>query len=393
MDKKIIYIFLLVIFVSCSTSNKAKKYWEKEVVNQYNKEYISFKVNKYDNQTKIYDSIIYYVKKSTPGYFAVNKYVKYSILKKDSAKIVDLMSDELILTQKSDSIGYFLCEGIVMGNAMDYYYLFNAENKYLLPSFKFISSQNIDGIKYKILSFDNNNQFTKDESTGEWIQNHNEVSLFVNKKTKLVDRIDITQIENNTIIDYVNYYFSDYNYDNHDSLLSSFFDFNRKEYNNFDKILDERWYIFEEDNENNDSVLNDQFLNYPIVSLDGDTTSIKEFGGWLLLDFWFVGCKPCLESFIIFSEEKQKYGELFLEREGIKVLSINPISSNSNLIRKTIEKFEITDHFYHAKGMDKLLPTIKYMPRFLLVSPDRKIVYNSNKLGDYSEIIKILRSY
>ena len=84
--KKIIYLLIAILFVSCS-SYRANKYWEKEIVNKYDKENISFKVKEYYQATNGYDSLIYYVKKTDQKYFAVDENVRYSILKEDSAKV------------------------------------------------------------------------------------------------------------------------------------------------------------------------------------------------------------------------------------------------------------------------------------------------------------------
>lgn len=393
--KKIIYLLIAILFVSCS-SYRANKYWEKEIVNKYDKENISFKVKEYYQATNGYDSLIYYVKKTDQKYFAVDENVRYSILKEDSAKVVDLMYDELTITLKSDSIEYMLCQGMIKGrNVVNYYFLFSPENKKTFPNFKNIKAKNIDGTKYKILSFDNKRIYTKDNSTGEWIPNFSEVFLFVNNKTKLVERIETRKIKNNefdTINEDMTYYFSDYNYNNHDSYVDSLFDFNRKEYSYFKKNYGDKRLISDERAEEKDTIMNDKILNYPILRLSGDTTTIKELDGWLLLDFWFIGCKPCMESFAHLSKEKQENGELVLEKENIKVLLINPLSSNSDMIRKTIDKFNLTEYFYHSRDINKLLP-ISHMPHLFLISPDKKIVYIAHGMADYTEILKIVHTY
>lgn len=47
-----------------------------------------------------------------------------------------------------------------------------------------------------------------------------------------------------------------------------------------------------------------QFLNQ-----NGDTISVKDFKGkYVLIDFWFAGCKPCRQSMQKFSDLVEEYG-------------------------------------------------------------------------------------
>lgn len=394
--KKIIYLLIAILFVSCS-SYRANKYWEKEIVNKYDKENISFKVKGYYHDIGVYDSLRCYNNRLNPKYLVIDENVRYILFKEDSLKLVDLMMDELCISLKSDSDDYYNIYKVQIyyGYIGFYNYLLDIKNKNFTPKFKSIKSETFEGVKYKVLSYDIKNQFTQDNSTGEWIPNFSEVFLFVNNKTKLVERIETRKIKNNefdTINEDMTYYFSDYNYNNHDSYVDSLFDFNRKEYSYFKKNYGDKRLISDERAEEKDTIMNDKILNYPILSLSGDTATIKELDGWLLLDFWFIGCKPCMESFAHLSKEKQENGELVLEKENIKVLLINPLSSNSDMIRKTIDKFNLTEYFYHSRDINKLLP-ISHMPHLFLISPDKKIVYIAHGMADYTEILKIVHTY
>ncbi len=319
------------------------------------------------------------------------------MFKEDSLKLVDLISDELYISLRTDPDNYYYIykDQVYYGYAEHYNYLLDIKDKDLTPRFKKIKTKTIDGIRYRVLSYDIKNHFTQDYLTGEVIPNFSEITLYIDNQTKLVQRIERKKIKNNkfdTINDDLTYYFSDYDYSSHDYLIDSLFDFNSEEYSYFKRLFGDKRYIQEEEADDKDTIMNDIILNHPIISLGGDTTTIKDLNGWLLLDFWFIGCGPCMNLFDILSKEKQEQGGLALEKEGIKVLLINPLSSNNKLIEKTIEKFDLRDYFYHSRGINKHL-SISRMPHLFLISPDKKIVYTSHGLVDYSKILNIVNSY
>ena len=44
---------------------------------------------------------------------------------------------------------------------------------------------------------------------------------------------------------------------------------------------------------------------------------------------------------------------------------------------------------YHAKGINRYF-YIKSMPYYILISPDKRIVYKTKNLGNYSELLEKL---
>ena len=78
------------------------------------------------------------------------------------------------------------------------------------------------------------------------------------------------------------------------------------------------------------------------MNLDGDTTTLAENKGWVLLNVWTINCGPCIENL-------QNYGRV-LEYEGIKIMAVNQSSDNMELIRSIGEKTGTAVLCTQAKG-------------------------------------------
>jgi hypothetical protein len=50
---------------------------------------------------------------------------------------------------------------------------------------------------------------------------------------------------------------------------------------------------------------------------------------FLLLDFWFFGCKSCKNWIYGLKHERDSLEYLVLEKKGIKIMSINALSDNA----------------------------------------------------------------
>lgn len=62
------------------------------------------------------------------------------------------------------------------------------------------------------------------------------------------------------------------------------------------------------------------------------TPYLLEF--FLLLDFWFFGCKSCKNWIYGLKHESDSLEYLVLEKKGIKIMSINALSDNAEKNRK-----------------------------------------------------------
>ncbi len=138
--------------------------------------------------------------------------------------------------------------------------------------------------------------------------------------------------------------------------------------------------------------MNDQILNFPIVNLTGETITIREQSGWLLLDFWQFGCPSCFAQFKKFAQENDSLGSTILEQNKVSILSIHPYSDNMDKMGQIGEKYKVSKYLYSAKGMNGQLEIVGY-PTYYLISPDKEIVLKLKRLEDYSKIIQVINNH
>ena len=142
---------------------------------------------------------------------------------------------------------------------------------------------------------------------------------------------------------------------------------------------------------NNKTITND-LLNYPLVDLEGSKTVIAEIEGWILLNFWSANCSPCVAHLKELGHEKDSLGHYWLENKGVKIMAINHLSNNAELIASITEKTGTSDITYMANGMGGVIniPSLGY---YYLISPDKQIVYETYNLGDYSELLRAISNF
>ena len=211
------------------------------------------------------------------------------------------------------------------------------------------------------------------------------VESYINNGTNFLDSIymewngdDFIVLENLT--------FYDVSYENRQGYIDSIFNFNNTEYSSYSRYDEFTMPLMTLSNQ-----MSQGLLDYPLVNLDGDTTFIREQEGWILLNLWTTNCGPCLQHLKEYSHEKDSLGYRILENEGIKILAIEHRSSNLEHIRQIVSKYNSEDITYSAKdiGIVVNIPTLGY---YYLVSPNKEIVYETGDLGDYEEILKIIRN-
>jgi thiol-disulfide isomerase/thioredoxin len=122
-------------------------------------------------------------------------------------------------------------------------------------------------------------------------------------------------------------------------------------------------------------------LNDSTISL-GDTSDKK----FVLVDYYFAGCKPCNHNLPKLEKLKSKYGDKLI------VIGINPVDSKE----KTLEhqrKHEITNAIIYGKAA---LATRTYFglsvtqmgfPYYIIISPEGKIIYESGNTNGWNRKI------
>jgi thiol-disulfide isomerase/thioredoxin len=106
------------------------------------------------------------------------------------------------------------------------------------------------------------------------------------------------------------------------------------------------------------------------VTETGDTVSIAYYNtGYILLDFWYSSCEPCLKALPEINQMAKDYSE-----EGLTVMGINCIDKaiSASLAAKLRAK-NITIPLLFG-GRD-LLQSLKMnaFPTYILITPDRKV--------------------
>ena len=211
------------------------------------------------------------------------------------------------------------------------------------------------------------------------------VTSFVNNETNFLDSLYMEQNldDGSTVRRYMTFY--DVSYENRQGYIDSIFDFSNVEYTSYSKYDEFTMPVKTLSNQ-----MSQGLLDYPLVNLEGDTTSIREQDGWILLNFWTTNCGPCLQHLKEYSHEKDSLGYRILENEGIKILAIEHRSNNLEHIRQIASKSNSENIVYSAKDIMTVIniPTLGY---YYLVSPNKEIVYETGDLGDYEEIINKLK--
>ena len=244
-----------------------------------------------------------------------------------------------------------------------------AESMNLTQVFTDVEKREIDGEPYNIYKFDN------DERS---------VCFYVNATTNIMDSAYCEVFEYHSK-DHFTFY--DFNYDSRQTYIDSIFNFENKEYEKYSRYNmatpSSYWSI--------DTIVTDKLLDFPLVDLMNDTTSLREHEGWILLNFWTFNYESCMKQLERYAQEKDSLGYRIIEKEGVKIMAIEHRSNNMEYIEKVAKKFDGDDIIYSGKEIYSAIE-IPYFGYYYLISPDKKFFFRTSKLEDYEEILKLIRS-
>ena len=240
-----------------------------------------------------------------------------------------------------------------------------AESMNLTQVFTDVEKREIDGELYNVYKFDN------DERS---------VCFYVNATTNIMDSAYCEVFEYHSKDHYT---FYDFNYDNRQTYIDSIFNFENKEYEKYSRYNmatpSPYWSI--------DTIVTDKLLDFPLVDLMNDTTSLREHEGWILLNFWTFNYESCMKQLERYAQEKDSLGYRIIEKEGVKIMAINYLSNNMKYIEKVAKRFDCDDIIYSGKEIYSVIYPSCY---YYLISPDKKVVLTTNKLEDYEEILRLI---
>ena len=386
-------ILLFVVLFSCMTTsaqttikdalqNYAKFKRQAETLADEHK-WVSFKYKDihYSGDSLLFEEeselIIKYDGKNSSLFYNINSIEWFYLLDKDYYKKIEKPEGSLIKYENTifdfdryyDALGKY---GFIPRFFIDIpYYIYPisfAESMDMTQIFNEIEEREIDGELYNVYKFDNNER---------------RVRFYVNAATNIMDSAytEIYQYSSK-----VYYTFYDFSFENRQSYIDSIFNFDNKEYEKYSKydiVNSEPYYSF-------DTIVTDKLLDFPLVDLNNDTTTLREQEGWVLLNFCTITCDYSMRQLDRYAKEKDSLGYRILEKEGIKIMAIEHKSNNMEYIEKYAKRHHSEDITYSAKGIFNAID-VNWWECYYLISPDKKVVYRAEKMGDYSEIINKLK--
>lgn len=134
-----------------------------------------------------------------------------------------------------------------------------------------------------------------------------------------------------------------------------------------------------------------KLASFELQDLNNKKTSIQNENGWVLLDIWEFGCKGCYAGFKRMGQQIDSIGQTVLQTNGVKVICVNPMSDNMELIAKVADKYNVHDLLYAGKGLTALISIPSY-PTYYLISPKKEVVKKGTHFFD-EEILDAIKQY
>ena len=365
------------------------------------KDFISYKVEKLSYLDDKVDTVVMHLynhntKKKANRYLALYYLSKrfdteevYKIRKKNVI-IIDKRTNEFICSKKGNAPFWHSRELITKYYLPEFIYYVPFLSSILNnPSIGYSKDSIIDGKHFKFFYYK-----TRLKTFVDYNQSYYNIVALCFNSQNLLESIDVnlavpySDFLKEVIPKRITYKFTEYSFEDRNNYYDSIFNQNNTIYTKYSKH-DDKNPPYSYLSNTKDTILTDYLLDYPIVNLKGDTTTIRKEEGWLLLDFWFFGCKSCKEWIYSLKQQRDSLGYTVLENNGIKIMSINALSDNVDKIEKEMINLDAQNFSYHAKGINRYF-YIKSMPYYILISPDKRIVYKTKNLGNYSELLEKL---
>lgn len=391
-------------YATCQTSDKIKSYLFRanELSDKY--EWLSFDAHWETYADSVFSwerdiKVILHYNRKNPIIF-VNETTEYGDIffkmTKDNIEIIDESNNNIIVYKNFHIFtDLYHCFGI----QQELYSYFNYIGYYIMPMQNKLRTEmyvptkprgQYDKERITIEGRSFTNYKSSHESLdilnyGVW--NENEYS-FVDDNTGLLDSVYHTSVYSKNPIFYERFYKMDnFDFSDRQNLIDSIFNLDNQRYKHFNYH-----YNSNPDYYSKNKKINTEILNYPLVDINCDTTTIKEYDNWILLNFWRFSCGPCLKNMKNYKHEKDSLGYRVLENNDIRIYAINYESNNMEQLSKLAEKDDSKDIMYSAKGIKQHI-NLPFQGYYYLISPKKEIVYETSHLGDYSELLKAKAEY
>lgn len=405
--KRLCIAVLLLTMASCGPVKREMQYVKDAKAAVGDAEWLNFDVaNNWDTiggvSTPYCFSVLSHLDDKDPYYVVAEiEIMRYTMIKGNEALVVDGMNRELcrFVGGKDDETGWF--EQISYEKAAQLEYLSfytilfpkKVRNLNVLPLIERIVDTTLSGIAYRKYEAKHSPKRLWNDDTNEFdIPLQYASQIWLNLATNQLDSVSVRCVSDFRFGKKEYYRVSGVNHENKSSFVNSLFNFDNPIYAEYTRHT-ESFPPFSRIGSPNES-MDEAVLLFPFVGLRQDTVSLGQAEGWLLLDVWQFGCLPCYQSFERLQCERDSLGHGVLEGEGIRIIAANAKSDNMELIANVAEKYNSLDLLYAGKGLTGVLSLVNHaFPSYYLISPEKEIVWRSNFLGDYSELLQAKANY
>jgi thiol-disulfide isomerase/thioredoxin len=128
-------------------------------------------------------------------------------------------------------------------------------------------------------------------------------------------------------------------------------------------------------------------LNYRFVTETGDTTSLRSSkAGYILLDFWYASCMPCLQALPMINQLAEDYAD-----EGMAAMGINCSDKGirANVATKLRAKNITIPLLFGSRDLIQSLKITSF-PSYILITPDRHVVFIEGYIDDVKKVLNLI---
>ncbi len=407
-----IQILLLLIVVSISITSfaqsptivkKVKKHIEADSNVAYNVT-ISEKM-KFEKDSTSYQAFVFYTAKEN-SYGAKEIYIRFNDYKvifyknKDSVFLFNIKTRKYYQSNiKTDSSLYYFTQHIFFNEfgplfCLDFYLLSPFASK--VHAFN-TNIKDCLGLTYKQMSTGNvtsydfgenpNNMFKKTCCLNTIIDtiNNSFKSLYMSMDTSLVagnntysmnyifDKVNTTPSTKDSLRQLINVFKNAYQL----SVLDSNFGFD---------IMKKETIQNQKTEVKHEAKLADASQKYdiPLQTIANSTIKLSDYKGkYLLLDFWFINCPPCMRGVPNMDSIYERY-----KHKDFQLIAINPFDKELDGLKDVIQKRNMK---YMICMSDKTFPDyfkVPYYPTYILLAPDQKtyktiVLHTDTEFSDF----------
>lgn len=347
-------------------------------------------------------SIVSHLDEKDPYYVvAENTIMRYTMVKENEVWVVNGMNRELchFVESKDDETGWFEQISFEQASQLKYLSFYTVlfpkkvRNLNLLPMIERIADTTLSGVAYRKYEAKHSQTWVWNDETQEFdIPLQYASQIWLNLATNQLDSVFVHCVSDFRFGKKKYYRVSGMSHEDKSKFVDSLFNFDNLAYAGYTRHT-ESFPPYSRIASSNET-MNEAVLLFPFVGLQNDTVILGETEGWLLLDVWQFGCQPCYQSFGQLQHERDSLGHAVLESEGIRIVAANAKSDNMELIAKVAEKYNAHDLLYAGKGLTSVLSLVNHaFPSYYLISPEKEIVWRSNFLGNYTELLEAKANY